>query len=284
MIFKVADIDLGLFNESDREYSEEGGFPGFTCDDAPQAKYQVRVEPVPARPSGNLVFDSEQAWRLFDEEGRRILWISSLNFTPYLVGNFSSDYRNGEIFTTRSTRVAGKYIFPLGRPLGELLMINLLGTGYGLMLHSCGVIDAECGIVFAGISTAGKTTTARLWNSLPGVRVVNDDRTILRKKDGQFRVYGTPWYGQGGIALAEDAPLKKIFILKHAPFNQAVRLTPARAAAALLVRTFPPLWSAEGMAFTLQFLEELCLTVPCYELGFVPNMSMVEYVRCLTTD
>ena len=83
--------------------------------------------------------------------------------------------------------------------------------------------------------------------------MVNDDRTILRKINGQFRVYGTPWHGQGGFALAEDAPLKKIFILRQASVNQAERLSPAKAASALLVRTFAPLWDAPAMDFTLNF-------------------------------
>ena len=112
-----------------------------------------------------------------------------------------------------------------------------------------------------------ENTTARLWNGLAGVRVLNDDHTIVRKMDGQFRVYGTPWHGQGGMALAEDAPLKKIFILKHAPSNQAVRLSPAQAAAMLLVRTFAPLWSAPAMEFTLQFLDELCQSSPLLRVG-----------------
>ena len=216
--------------------------------------------------------------------GRWVIWVHSRNHIPYLAGYFNSDFHSGEIFTSESEQQPGKFIFPISYPMGELLMTNLLGTGYGIMLHSCGVIDGESGIAFAGIGTAGKTTTARLWDGLAGVRVLNDDRTILRKVDGQFRVYGTPWHGVGGMALAEDAPLKRIFILKHALSNQAVHLSPVRAVADLLVRTFAPLWSAQAMAFTLQFLDELCQTVPCYELGFVPDQSAVEYVRCLSSD
>ncbi len=203
---------------------------------------------------------------------------------PYLAGVFNPDFHSGEIFTSEDEQEPGKYIFPLSYPLGELLMTNLLGTGYGVMLHSCGVIDHQGGMVFAGVSSAGKTTTARLWNDFPGVRVINDDHTIVRKFDGAFRVYGTPWHGQGGFALADDAPLKEIFILKHSVSNDAVRLSPAQAAAALLVRTFAPLWNADMMAYTLQFLDELCQEVPCFELGFVPNQSVVEYVRSLPSD
>jgi hypothetical protein len=45
--------------------------------------------------------------------------------------------------------------------MGELLMTNLLGTGYGIMLHSCGGLDRGNGLVFAGIGNQ-ETTIARL--------------------------------------------------------------------------------------------------------------------------
>jgi len=49
----------------------------------------------------------------------------------------------------------------------------------------------------------------------------------------------------------------------------------------LLVRCFPPLWDAEGMRFTLDFCAHLVGEVPCYELGFVPDGSVVDFVRCV---
>ncbi len=284
MIFRIGAISIGLTGEKDREFTLQGRFPDFSSNTPAQARYTVRVSPPPQHPTGTPAFDSGQGWRLYRQSGSPVLWVRSPDRDPYLAGFFSPDFRYGEIFTSESTTEPGKLIFPLGYPMGGLLMTNLLGTGLGIMLHSCGVIDGENGMVFAGISGNGKSTTARLWDGLPGVRVVNDDHTIVRKLNGQFRVYGTPWHGEGGIALAADAPLKALFILKHAPQNQAVRLSASQAAAALLVRTFAPLWSADGMAFTLQLLEELCQAVPCYELGFLPDGSAVEYVRCLASS
>jgi hypothetical protein len=279
---QIAGIQMGLEIQSGWHFSTFRPFSLFSSRSPSQIHYQVSPHLPPGPPEGELSFDSGQSWRLFSHGDRRIFWIGARDFTPSMVGNFGADFHSGDIYISPSRVEPGKYTFPLGYPLGELLMTSLLGTGYGIMLHSCGVIDGEDGFVFAGISTAGKSTTARLWSSQPGTRVINDDHTILRKVDGQFRLYGTPWHGEGGFALAEDAPLKKILILRHAPKNQAVRLSPARAAAALLVRTFAPLWSAAGMNFTLQFLDELCQSVPCYELGFVPDSSAVEFVRCLS--
>lgn len=279
--FRIGGIELGLSGAFDWDAAQYERFRGFSSRGAPRINYQVWAGPAPAGPSGRLVFDSGQSWRLYANQGRDVLWVASMSGQPYLVGDFSPDYHSGEIYVSQSVREAGKYVFPLSHPLGGLLLSSLLGTGYGIMLHSCGVIDGGWGIVFAGTSGAGKTTTARLWEAQTGVRVLNDDHTIVRIVDGGYRVFGTPWHGEGGIALADDAPLKCIFILKHAAANQATPLAPARAAAALLVRAFPAMWSAPAMAFTLGFLGELCQSVPCYELGFLPDQSAVETVRCL---
>jgi hypothetical protein len=284
LIFRIGAVGIALVGDPRWEYTGQERFSDFLSTEAPHTNYKVKISPLPVEPSGQPFFDVGIRWRLYQDRGRWLLWVRSIGQIPYLVGSFASDFHSGEIFTSESVHEPGKFIFPISYPMGELLMTNLLGTGYGITLHSCGIIDAEDGIVFAGIGSAGKSTTSRLWSGLPGVRVLNDDRTIIRKIDGQFRVYGTPWRGQGGMALAEDAPLKMMFILKHALSNQAVRLSPAQAAAALLVRTFAPLWSSPAMDFTLQFLDELCQAVPCYELGFVPDQSAVEYIRCLSSN
>jgi len=284
MIFRIAGVGIQIKMKRDWVYGRRGRFSDFLSVEPPHAIFKIKVGPLPVEPSGPPVFDTGIGWRLYQVRDRWVVWVESQGHNPYLAGSFSPDYHSGEIFVSESDQEPGKFIFPLSYPLGELLMTNLLATGYGIMLHSCGVIDGEIGIAFAGVSTAGKTTTANLWEGLPSARVLSDDHTVLRKMDGEFRVYGTPWHSRGGYALAQDAPLKKIFILKHATSNQAVRLPPAQAAAALLVRMFAPLWSAAGMAFSLNFLEELCQTVPCYELGFVPDQSAVEYVRCLSID
>lgn len=283
-VFKIGGLELGLSVKTGWEFTSPGRFPDFISENTPKSVYQVTSTPAPGPPPGVLIFDSLQSWRLHENGDRNILWVGSRDDIPRIVGDFSSDFQSGQIYVSESDSVIGKYNFPLGYPMGELLMINLLGTGYGIMLHSCAVIDGDAGFVFAGMSSAGKTTTARLWNNNAGVQVLNDDHTILRKVNDQFLVYGTPWHGEGGYALAADAPIQKIFIIEHAPSNQAVRLSPGQAAASILARCFVKLWDASVMAFTLQFLDELCQTIPCYSLGFVPDQSVVEYVRCLSSS
>jgi len=159
--------------------------------------------------------------------------------------------------------------------------MNLLASNSGLLTHAAGVIAQGNGYLFSGHGGAGKSTTARLWQEQAGVQVVNDDKVILRKQGGKFILYGTPWHGQGGIAIPACAPLKRIFILKQAPSNAVTALSPAQAASRILARSFVPLWDNTKMASILNFLEELCQAVPCQELGFVPDPSAVDFVRNL---
>ena len=42
--------------------------------------------------------------------------------------------------------------------------------------------------------------------------------------------------------------------------------------------TFAPFFSAEGIDFTTSFLEDVAESVPCYELGFLPDRSVLEFL------
>ena len=111
---------------------------------------------------------------------------------------------------------------------------------------------------------------------------MSDERVAVRVQNGRYWLYGTPWHSTAQVSSAASTPLGAIFILQHAPQNQARRLAPPEAVALLLVRAYLPFWDPAGMAFTLEFLDELCHSLPVYELGFVPDASVVDYVRCLS--
>jgi hypothetical protein len=111
--------------------------------------------------------------------------------------------------------------------------------------------------------------------------LLSDDRIVVRRREGRFWAYGTPWCGDVQVASPAAFPLERIFVIRHAPANGAARLRPAEAAQSLLARSFLPFWDAPGMAFTLAFLDELVQAVPCYDYGFVPDRSAVDFVRCM---
>lgn len=264
-----------------RDYAEVNRAVDFFHPDKPDVVIQVHCGGFPDLSAGDLVFDSEQGWQLKRREKDWVITTRSIDNDPRQVGVFADDFLSGDIYVAESKQNPGQFIFPLSPLLGELFMINLLGTGLGMLAHAAGVIEHGKGYLFTGNGGAGKSTTARLWQGRPEVSVVNDDKVILRKIDGRFRLFGTPWHGVGGNALPLDAPLERVFVLKQAPRNYLRRLEPAEAVADMVKRAFVPLWSEARMTNTVQFLDELRQHVPVYELGFLPDASAVEFVQGL---
>lgn len=241
---------------------------------------QVRCEPLPALTLGTPVFESGGNWSLYSAKGKCVIRIKALGFDPYQVLVLDPDFRHGDLYCSEAAWQ--KYDpQPVSYPIEEALVILLLAQGRGILLHASGVINNGWGLLFNGVSGAGKSTMATLWEGREDVTVLSDDRVIVRERGGQFWAYGTPWHGDARILSPEAAPLEQLFVLHHAESNEVSSLASAIAVSQLLARSFPPFWDAEGMAFTLAFLERLVEAVPCYALGFVPDESTVEFVRCV---
>ncbi|MGH9443506.1 MAG: hypothetical protein ACRD16_14660 [Thermoanaerobaculia bacterium] len=232
---------------------------------------------------GDRVFESGGPWNLY-REGDRLsfrVFSSLLGPEPYEVARVTSDFRSGDLLLRPSAFAEGVPVDPLQFPLDELLVIHLLGTGLGVEVHACGIIENDRGVLFCGQSGDGKTTTARLWERVPGARILSDDRIILRREEGQFWIYGTPWHGEAMFAENARAPLSAVFVLDRGDTNRAVPLEPQDAIALLLARSFVPFHDAGAIGFTLRFLEELVSSVPVYRLAFVPDASATGFVRGL---
>ena len=67
----------------------------------------------------------------------------SLNFTPLYFALYALRRAPG-----------GQFIDPFFGPIIELLMINYLAQGYGLIIHACGIEYDSKGMLFAGESGA----------------------------------------------------------------------------------------------------------------------------------
>lgn len=231
-------------------------------------------------PNGRKLFDSGSLWQLYTngETNQFRFFSPSFGAQPYEVATFSSDFASGEIYLSPHGD-SDPRIFPFEYPLNELLFINLLAQGRGVELHAAGLIDAQGdGRLFLGQSGAGKTTISRLWQSTERVQILSDDRIIVRNEEGRLWMYGTPWHGEGLMASQARAPLAQICFLRHGPRNKLVPLQKAEAVARMFACSFPPFFSAEGIAFTMEFLQTVADAVPCFELGFLPNKCVVNFL------
>ncbi len=286
IVFEIAEIVFAI--TSDRPLAPicmEKAYEGFFCGAKPDVTIHAHYGDVPRIPlrDRDRVFDSEMNWSLYHADGKNVFVLRSpaAGPFPYSIAVFDNDFLQGEIFVRipESVGFQDSLPNPLGYPLSEVLMICLLARGRGIMIHSCGIDDDGHGYLFAGNSTHGKTTIARLWKDK--AIVLNDDRIVIRRCGDHFRMFGTPFHGDYSGVSPTGLPLEKIFFLLHADANNTRRLSNIKTTSMILTRCFPPLWNAEGMDFTLDFCSQLTHAVPCYELDFVPDESVIDFVRCV---
>jgi hypothetical protein len=233
-------------------------------------------------PESSPAFISGGLWSAFtDSTGTKFYFSSpALGSAPYKAAWFDPAFQRGHVVLNRSCFRANDAIFPLEYPIDELAMMHRLALGDGVELHALGLVDQDGrGYLFLGHSGAGKSTTARLWMTEPGVKLLSDDRIILRKQEGKFWMYGTPWHGDAGVASPASAPLSSIFLLEQAPQNQISPLAPGKAAAELFARAFVPHYLQEGIQFSLSFFDALARSIPCSIFRFAPTDSAVEAIR-----
>jgi hypothetical protein len=234
------------------------------------ARHVHEIEP----PHGAQLFDSSAVWRLYDDGDAHRIDCHSLLFgeMPYKSARVSRDLRTVDV----RVRVAGHD--PLEFPLDELLVNAYLAPRNGVELHSCGIIDGGQGLLFIGNSGDGKTTTARLWQSGPA-EIVSDDRVVVRREEGRWMMYGTPWHGEAEICSAGRAPLHRVYVLDKAGRNGVTPLRPAEAAARLFACAFPPFHDANGLGSIVETLGELASSVPVARLSFTNDPTAVDFVR-----
>ena len=112
----------------------------------------------------------------------------------------------------------------------------------GFFLHCSCLKYKEDAIIFTAPSGTGKSTHAALWRRHFGdeVTMINDDKPLVREKDGRFVIYGTPWNGKHGIGTNTSAPVKAVVFLSQAPENTAKPISPVEAITLLLQQTVLP--------------------------------------------
>lgn len=137
----------------------------------------------------------------------------------------------------------------------------------GFFFHSSSLMLDDEAYVFTAVSGTGKSTHTALWRKLFKEKVVmiNDDKPIIRKKDGIFYVYGTPWMGKSDIGNNVKAPVKAVYILQRGEKNSAVRVKPGAVFKNILEATVVPT-DRRNMEKLLELLDEFFCSVPLFLL------------------
>jgi hypothetical protein len=224
---------------------------------------------------GKKTFDCPPIWALYRQNGMSIIRV--LHELPDLMRTLVLQHpieKADLYFNEKSPR----FLDPFFGPTLELLMVHTLAEGKGAIIHACGISLNGKGILFVGESGAGKSTLAKMWDQESGVEVLSDDRNIVRKKGDRYWMHGSPWHGDAKFASAETVTLERIFFLRHGKENAINEIKGSQPVSLFLTTSFPPYWDADGMVYTLEMLTDLTTQVPCQELTFKPDRSIIDFV------
>lgn len=125
------------------------------------------------------------------------------------------------------------------------------------LLHSAAICCDGEGYAFAARSGVGKSTHVGLWlrNFGDRVQVVNGDKPILRKDNGKFRVYGTPWNGKERLGDNISCEMKALCFLERGETNHISEICADEALVRLFSQVYLP-EDASASAATLDLIGE----------------------------
>jgi hypothetical protein len=232
--------------------------------------------------SGKPIFDSGALWKLyFYQDQYHFIFISpAFGSEPYKIASINCDFTRCHIAMNRRCFGSNHNVDPLEYPLDELLILHLLSQGLGVEVHACGMIDPfGNGVLFAGQSGAGKTTIATFMKKIEQIKILSDDRIILRKESEKIWMYGTPWHGESKFAAPAKVELKKIFFLRQSNVNEILQLKDSDAVARFFSCSFPLFYNTAAVNFMLSFFEETVRNVPAFELCFVNNGQIIDFLN-----
>jgi hypothetical protein len=284
LLVRLADINIELLkSDSDLMLGLEGAIKKFVVEEGkPDIRVEAKWGDLSEKNHGKLIFDSGDLWKLYLENGSYCFRFTSpvLGVNPYKMATFTQEFAAGEVRLHQPYFNQNRPGYPLEYPLDELMINNFLVQGRGVEVHACGILNFKGqGHLFVGQSSAGKTTMAKLWENEPGSTILSDDRIILRRMGNKTWMYGTPWHGEAMLASPSRAPLRAVHFLEKGQKNELVAQKPSDSISRLFACSFPPFYNRDALDFTLTFLEDVVKKVPCSELKFTPDKSVVEFIK-----
>ena len=171
--------------------------------------------------------------------------------------------------------VPGQMESPLRYPLDQVVSWGMLSRIGGALLHSAVAVKDGVGYVFAGRSGAGKSTLSGLCHA-EGWRILNDDRAMVFRRGGEWKVAGTPWHGSGRFAEAAEVPLGGLLFLRQATEDRMDPISASQARLALLDVAAVPWFEDSWAQGTLDGLARLVGEIETSRFHFTKTPAAVQ--------
>jgi len=259
---------------------DEGIVPpeNFMLFEAPQAQpvytYEIRLASEYPKPRGRLTAGRPDLL-VFEENGLEMRFIGVPGGKGYYACYAEIDETHAEVLLEpNAAELAGiDTIF-----LSLFAMERHQICRDSLVLHCAYMQRGSGAILFSAPSGTGKTTQATLWEKHRGTRVVNGDKSLVRKQDGVWTANGWPVCGSSGVCHNESLPIRAIVMLSQGKENTIQRLTPFQAFSQIYSQITINFWNRQAQQQAMDRIEDLVTCVPVYHLSCTISQ---EAVKCL---
>jgi hypothetical protein len=285
LYLKIADITLSIHTtDGSLRLQLQGATKNFcTRGGNPDINVEIGRDDLSGIETGDKkIFDSGSTWKLYGTNGNYKFYFYSeaMGPVPYKTAEVQKNFSRARVLMHNPYFDPSQPIYPLEYPLDELLFVHFLSEGRGVEVHACGISDSQGkGYLFLGQSGTGKSTMAGLWKDQTGINILSDDRIVLRKINGGFWMYGTPWHGEGRFFSTSRAQLNRIYFLEKGGKNEVIPYRTVEAIGRLTACSFLPFYNSAALDFAMAFFEEMVKAVPAGELRFVPDRNVIEMIR-----
>ncbi|MBP5772707.1 MAG: hypothetical protein J6W35_01345 [Eubacterium sp.] len=216
----------------------------------------------------------------YEIAGLKILMTTYFDKTRELAKDYLAksewDEPDYEIIFDKNYYEENKSEFPEGASFEDMEYVltgeyfhRLILDHNGLMLHSSAVVVDGYSYLFSADSGTGKSTHTNLWLEKFGedAFIINDDKPAVRKIDGQWYVYGTPWCGKHSTNKNAKAKLGAIVFLERSENNWIEPENVKDAIPKVFKQTTRKLYLEEYMDKLLSHIEQLLEETPLYKMG-----------------
>lgn len=274
--FSISELILEL--KTDIEYKVTKRFLPF-CNMADHPEYSCSFCEVKKLhvPEGNEVVKGHGFSVVRDENGKEYrLFLLGQRKEPYAIGRY--EWEKKQVFIEYVPE--GKmYLRELADCFYYIVLEKLLQKEERFVFHASFVETLYGGILFAGVSGAGKSTQAELWGVHEQARLINGDRPILRWKDEKLYGYGSPYAGSSKCYVNDKSRVCAVVFVKQDKVNRIERVSNMESFKRIYTSLTVHGWNLEFSQDAAEFAEKMVKEIPVYELSCTATKDAVETLK-----
>lgn len=148
-----------------------------------------------------------------------------------------------------------------------------------ISLHASCVETQYGGILFSGVSGAGKSTQADLWQQHRGARQINGDRPILSRDEKLWQAWGSPYAGSSRVYVNDCCSVSAIVFPRKAKTCALRRMPAAEAFRRIWEGMTVRSWDAAFVDKASALAMDLISSVPVYEFACTADPTAVAFLE-----